>query len=152
MVTQTGIGEVPKMTEKAPQGCCCFVFEEATNYSIVKHRSGVHLLNTSCMRSSVDAMNAIRFEWETKGFKCYLLFITKNPILQGQMKHIDTRFHFIHGLMKDGIIQVKYWSTKVQLAYVFTKALARVNFDSFVKDWELENSLIKGSMLEIACH
>lgn len=59
------------------------------------------------------------------------LSIAKNPIPHVRTKHIDTRFHFIHDLMRDEIIQVKYCSTETQLADIFTKIMPRVKFDSF---------------------
>ncbi|XP_039123455.1 secreted RxLR effector protein 161-like [Dioscorea cayenensis subsp. rotundata] len=39
------------------------------------------------------------------------LSIAKNPILHGQTKHIDTRFHFIRDLVKDEVILVKHCKT-----------------------------------------
>lgn len=39
--------------------------------------------------------------------------IAKNLILHGRTKHIDIRNHFIHDLMKNGIIEVKHCRTNV---------------------------------------
>lgn len=52
--------------------------------------------------------------------------ITDNlfPSMHGRTQHIDTRFHFICGLMSNGTIDIQYCNTHgEQLANVFTKAL-----------------------------
>jgi hypothetical protein len=43
-------------------------------------------------------------------------------------KHIDTRFHFIHELVKNGDISLKFCGSKAQLVDIFTKPLGRFVF------------------------
>ena len=38
-------------------------------------------------------------------------------------KHIDTKYHFLHNQVQNGILEVVYVNTKKQLTYVFTKAI-----------------------------
>lgn len=49
--------------------------------------------------------------------------IAKNPTHQGRTKHIDVRFHFIRGLVGDGVISMHHCRTEDQLADRFTKPL-----------------------------
>ncbi|KAK2361452.1 secreted RxLR effector protein [Trifolium repens] len=59
--------------------------------------------------------------------------LTKNPISHGRSKHIDTRFHFIREKVADGMIQVQYCPTEVQLADGFTKAMKLDRFEFLMK-------------------
>lgn len=49
--------------------------------------------------------------------------IAKNPTHQGRTKHIDVCFHFIWGLVGDGVISMHHCRTEDQLADRFTKPL-----------------------------
>ena len=44
-------------------------------------------------------------------------------------KHIDTCFHFIRELVKNGDIVLKFCDSKEKLADIFTKPLGKVNFE-----------------------
>lgn len=55
--------------------------------------------------------------------------IARNPILHGRTKHIDTRYHFIRDLIKDGTINIIHCSTLDQVADVFTKGLPNCKFE-----------------------
>ena len=48
-------------------------------------------------------------------------------------KHIDTKFHFIRELVKNGEIVLQHCRTEDQLADILTKALAKKSFDHFRK-------------------
>lgn len=50
--------------------------------------------------------------------------IAKNPIHHGRTKHIDTRFHFIRGLIEEGAIKLIHCSTDIQVADILTKAMS----------------------------
>jgi len=54
--------------------------------------------------------------------------LSKNPVLHGRSKHIDTKFHFIRKCLDDGKIQVDFTSSQDQLADVLTKSLGRARF------------------------
>ena len=49
--------------------------------------------------------------------------IAKNPAMHRRTKHIDTRFHFIRGLVAEGEIQLVHCGTNDQIADIMTKAL-----------------------------
>ncbi|XP_050915370.1 secreted RxLR effector protein 161-like [Lathyrus oleraceus] len=55
--------------------------------------------------------------------------LAKNPISHGRSKHIDTRFYFIREKMSNGMIEVQYCPTEVQLVDDFTKALKLDRFE-----------------------
>ena len=46
-----------------------------------------------------------------------------NPKLHKRSKHIETRYHFMHQLLSEKKIDVKYIPTKDQVVDVFTKGL-----------------------------
>jgi hypothetical protein len=58
-----------------------------------------------------------------------VISLSKNPISQGRSKHIDTRFHFIREQVTNGMVEVQYCPTEVQLADGFTKAIKLDGFE-----------------------
>jgi hypothetical protein len=54
--------------------------------------------------------------------------LCKNPVFHDRSKHIEVRYHFIRGCIKDGTVTVEFVGTDDQLADIFTKALGRVRF------------------------
>ena len=56
--------------------------------------------------------------------------LSKNPIMHGRSKHIDVRFHFLHDLTIDGVIELKHCVTQEQVADIMTKPL---KLDAFIK-------------------
>jgi hypothetical protein len=65
--------------------------------------------------------------------------LTKNPISHGMSKHIDTRFHFIIEQVANGMIQVQYCPTEVQLADGFTKVVKLDRFEFLRKQLGIVN-------------
>lgn len=57
--------------------------------------------------------------------------LIKNGIVNKRSKHIDVKFRFLHELIKDGDVKMKYCSTNKQLDEIFTKPLSRVKFNKF---------------------
>jgi len=57
--------------------------------------------------------------------------LIKNDIVNKRSKHIDVKFRFIHELVKDRIIRLKYCPTSEQIADILTKPLAATNFNKF---------------------
>lgn len=49
--------------------------------------------------------------------------IVRNPTMHGCTKYIDIRFHFIKGLISNGVVNMEYYGTNEQLVDVKTKAL-----------------------------
>ena len=42
--------------------------------------------------------------------------LSKNPVLHGQSKHIDVKYHFLRDLMNDGVINLVYCRSEDQVA------------------------------------
>lgn len=57
--------------------------------------------------------------------------MTKNSTFHSRTKHIDIRYHFICNLTAKGEIELKFCSTRDQIADVLTKALPQVKHDYF---------------------
>jgi len=49
--------------------------------------------------------------------------LAKNPVHHGRSKHINTRFHFLRGHVKQKTVKLEYCHTIEQVADIFTKAL-----------------------------
>lgn len=60
--------------------------------------------------------------------------LSKNPVLHGRSKHIHVRYHFLRDLVKEGVINLEYCSTQVQLADVMTKAVKLEVFEELRKN------------------
>lgn len=55
--------------------------------------------------------------------------LAKNPISHGRSKHIETKFHFIREQVTNGMIELQYCPTELQLADGFTKAMKIDRFE-----------------------
>ena len=51
--------------------------------------------------------------------------LSKNHVFHKNTKHIDTRYHFIRELVNNKEIYLEFCRTNVQVADIFTKALAK---------------------------
>lgn len=54
--------------------------------------------------------------------------LTKNPVLSGQSKHIEVKYHLVRESAEEGLIEVEFIRTEDQLGDILTKALGRVKF------------------------
>jgi len=61
-----------------------------------------------------------------------MISLSKNSVFHQKRKHIDTRYHFIRELMSNGEVHLKPCKFNDQLAYIFTKSLAKYVFE-FIK-------------------
>ena len=52
----------------------------------------------------------------------------KNPVLSGQSKHIEVKYHLVRESAEQGKIEVGEVRTDDQLADILTKALGRIKF------------------------
>ena len=57
--------------------------------------------------------------------------IVKNPAMHRRTKHIDTRFHFIRGLVAEGEIHLIHCGTNDQTTDILTKALSTQKHERF---------------------
>ncbi|KAJ1583776.1 hypothetical protein NDA15_006675 [Ustilago hordei] len=51
--------------------------------------------------------------------------VSKDPAQHWKLKHIDTKYHFIHNNVQEGRVQIKYMDTTRNLADVLTKPIRR---------------------------
>ncbi|GJY05930.1 hypothetical protein Tco_0371870 [Tanacetum coccineum] len=58
-----------------------------------------------------------------------LLPIAATKFKHSRSKHIDIRFHFIKEHVENGVIELYFVNTEYQLAHLFTKVLARKNWN-----------------------
>ncbi|CAL2255656.1 unnamed protein product [Prunus armeniaca] len=49
--------------------------------------------------------------------------ISRNPVIHGRSKHIDIQFHFLHDLIKEGVVDLVQCSSHEQVADILTKPL-----------------------------
>ncbi|KAJ7971778.1 Retrovirus-related Pol polyprotein from transposon TNT 1-94 [Quillaja saponaria] len=59
--------------------------------------------------------------------------LSKNPVLHGQSKHIDVKFHFLRDLTKERVIDLIYCRSEDQVADIFTKPLKVAAFQKLRK-------------------
>ncbi|RDX96257.1 hypothetical protein CR513_21111, partial [Mucuna pruriens] len=81
------------------------------------------------------------------------IYLERHPASHGRSKHIETRFHYLREQASNENLQIKHCKTKIQFAYILTKALKLEKFrwlrDSIriVRSWkcnfELRRSIAK---------
>jgi hypothetical protein len=54
--------------------------------------------------------------------------LIKNPVLHGQSKHIEVKYHLVRGSAKNGRIKVEFIRSEEQLGDILTTPLGRVKF------------------------
>jgi len=54
--------------------------------------------------------------------------LAKNPVHHSRTKHFDLKYHFIRDLVQKKEVELRYIKTTEQLADIFTKAVAKVQF------------------------
>jgi hypothetical protein len=54
--------------------------------------------------------------------------LIKNPALSGQSRHIEVKYHLVHGSVGRGLIDVEFIGTANPLGNVLTKLLGKVKF------------------------
>ena len=54
--------------------------------------------------------------------------LAKNPIHHSRKNNFDMKYHFIRDLVQKKDVELKHINTKHQLAYIFTKAVAKDQF------------------------
>jgi hypothetical protein len=55
--------------------------------------------------------------------------VSKNPIFHSKTKHIPIKYHFLREKVTNQVVQVQYIPTIEQIAYIFTKPLAKTPFE-----------------------
>ena len=60
--------------------------------------------------------------------------LSENPVFHDRSKHIDIKYYYIRDIIQKGVVKLQYISTDEQVAYIFTKPLARVKF-AYFREW-----------------
>jgi hypothetical protein len=55
--------------------------------------------------------------------------VSKNPVFHSKTKHILIKYHFLREQVTNQVVQVHYIPTTKQIAYIFTKHLAKTPFE-----------------------
>ena len=65
-------------------------------------------------------------------------YLAANPVFHARAKHIEIDFHFVRERVANGQLQIRFVSSKDQLADGFTKALPTRQFEDFKRNLNLE--------------
>lgn len=66
----------------------------------------------------------------------FAINIAHNLVHHDRTKHMEIDRHFIKEKVEEGIINLSYVSTKFQEADLINKALPKLGFELFVRNWE----------------
>ena len=58
--------------------------------------------------------------------------LSQNPVMHSHMKHVAINLHFVHDLVKKGVLNVSHVSTHDQLADFLTKLLPHIKFQAMI--------------------
>ena len=62
-----------------------------------------------------------------------VISLARDNKFHARTKHIDLQYHFVHEVVKDGKIVMKYIPTSDNITDIFTKALPKPKFTEFIQ-------------------
>ena len=71
-------------------------------------------------------------------------YLSANPVFHAQTKHIEVDYHFVRERVSQKQLQIKFISSKDQLADIFTKPLPLPQFEACRRNLTLLSSLESG--------
>ena len=74
--------------------------------------------------------------------------LSKNPVFQDQLKHIEMRYHFIKDMVHRGVVRLQYILIDEQIADILTETLSGAKFIYF---WDKLDMVENASLVERGC-
>ena len=74
-----------------------------------------------------DTPAVVKIRGDNKG----ALALAKNPEFHSRTKHIDIRYHFVRQKVEEGLVELEWVGTKLNLADGMTKPLGSTDFATF---------------------
>ena len=71
-------------------------------------------------------------------------YLSANPVFHARTKHIEVDYHFVRERVSQKQLQIKFISSKDQLADIFTKPLPLPQFETCRRNLTLLDSLESG--------
>lgn len=71
------------------------------------------------------------------------IHMSRNPVFHARTRHVEIDYHFVRELQTQGFLQVRYVSTRDQLADLFTKGLARPRLHQLSIKLQLNDVLLR---------
>ena len=68
-------------------------------------------------------------------------YLSANPVFHARTKHIEVDYHFVRERVSQKLLQIKFISSKDQLADIFTKPLPLPQFEACRRNLTLLDSL-----------
>jgi hypothetical protein len=67
-------------------------------------------------------------------------YLSSNPVFHARIKHVEVDYHFVRDRVLQKRLEVRYISTKDQVADGFTKALTQQKLGEFTGNLNLKRS------------
>jgi hypothetical protein len=64
-------------------------------------------------------------------------YLSTNPTFHARMKHVEVDYHFVRERIAKGLLDIRFISTKDQVADSFTKAISAWQLDDFRRNLNL---------------
>ncbi|PHT74612.1 hypothetical protein T459_21889 [Capsicum annuum] len=79
-------------------------------------------------------------------------YVCANPVFHSRMKHLELDFHFIHKLVRQGLLRVSHVSSKDQLDDMLTKSLPKSSFELLRSKIGIANrpTILRGHIRDIS--
>lgn len=119
--------------------------KETSNCVKIKHRSRIQVLGKRYNRNYVGT-NSIKRELGVKAPGYARLWcdyigathLSANPVFNARTKHIKVDFHFVREWVAQGLLNIRFISTRDQVADGFTKPILVRQLETFKSNLNLD--------------